>query len=67
MPVVMLAGLLTEADKEAREALQPRECLEKPLHPQGYLRLAEALVVSQFSSEGSWDTDAATSRAPAQR
>ena len=39
----MLAGLLTDADKEAREALQPRECLEKPLHPQGYLRLVEAL------------------------
>ena len=43
MPVVILAGLLTDADKEAREALQPRECLEKPLHPQGYLRLVEAL------------------------
>ena len=39
MPVVMLAGLLTDADKEAREALQPRECLEKRLHQQGYLRV----------------------------
>jgi two-component system, chemotaxis family, response regulator Rcp1 len=54
IPVVMLTGLITEADKESRETLQPSECLEKPMHLSGYPRLVEIVeqIIRQSPSSG---------------